>query len=115
MNNFRRMAFLDRAHGWVLRGLLAAVVFLVVFGVSGSIAFARHAATLWMDDRFVQGAHVLRWHLSQGWSGRYLTRTPEFEVSSVMQGPVRHLAIKQLRKRIARNRGRRAERNGIPS
>uniref|UniRef100_UPI0040476E7B hypothetical protein n=2 Tax=Yoonia sp. TaxID=2212373 RepID=UPI0040476E7B len=104
MNNFRRMAFLDRAHGWVLRGLLAAVVFLVVFGVSGSIAFARHAAKLWMNDRFVQGAHVLRWHLSQGWSGRYLTRTPEFEVSSVMQGPVRHLAIKQLRKRIARNR-----------
>lgn len=104
MNSFRQLAFLTKTHGTITRGAFAVLAFGIVLLVSGRFVLARHAAGVWWSDRFMTGAHVVRWHLSQGWTGRYLTRTPEFEVSAVMQGRVRAVAMADLQNRVARNR-----------
>ncbi len=104
MNSFRQLAFLKGPHGWILRGLGYVVTFVLVFMVSGRASLAHHAGGFWAADNFMQGAHVLRWHLSQGWTGRFLRQTPEFDVSAVMDDRRRAIAKAQLRKRVARNR-----------
>ena len=104
MNSFHQLAFLNKEHGRLLRGVAYVVSFALVLMTSGRLALARHAARLWAADQFTQGAHVLRWHLSHGWTGQFLRRTPMFDVSATMDAHIGAIAKDQLLERVARNR-----------
>lgn len=104
MSIFRQLVFLNKAHGWFVRGLAGAVAFVAVLIASGRVILARHAAGLWFTDQFTVGSHVLRWHLSQGWTGRFIRTTPEFDVSAVMDADATACAMQQLGRRVEKNR-----------
>lgn len=103
VKSFQRLSFLNQTHGCVMRALLAAMAFELTLVFGQGIALARHAASAFWNDDFVGGAHLLSWHLHNGWLGRFMRHTPRFNFADALDDQTRAIAERKISARIAKN------------